>query len=59
MMKPMMQWVKAAWWRGSAILVCALTMFTACSDNDDNPVTPDTQYTVVVELGATITPGRA
>ena len=45
MMKPMMQWVKAAWWRGSAILVCALTMFTACSDNDENPVTPDTPDT--------------
>ena len=28
-----------------AFFACVLTMFTACSDNDDTPVTPDTPDT--------------
>ena len=39
-----MQFRDGLWWSGTAVL---------------NPATPDTQYAVVVKLGATITPGRA
>ena len=33
-MKRMMQWAMAA------ALICGATVLTACSSNDDNPVTP-------------------
>jgi hypothetical protein len=35
MMKKTIQWMMAA------ILICGATLFTACTSNDDNPVTPD------------------